>query len=82
VSFRLLPLRALKTGVRGKIKRNLIGSVSAVVMMLAQGSPPVNVLGLLEAQEFARPYIEAGMKVEISDAATGKVIKRHPARAA
>jgi len=47
-----------------------------------QGSPPVNVLGLLEAQEFARPYIEAGMKVEISDAATGKVIERHPARAA
>jgi hypothetical protein len=47
-----------------------------------QGSPPVNVLGLSEAQEVARRYIEAGMEVEIRDAATGEVIERHPAQTA
>jgi hypothetical protein len=48
-----------------------------------QGSRPVNVLGpLSNAQEFARSSIEAGMEVVISDAATGEVIERHPARTA
>jgi len=46
------------------------------------GGPPMNVVGLSQAQAAGRPYIEAGMKVDISDAATGEVIERHPARTA
>jgi hypothetical protein len=45
-----------------------------------KGSPPVNELGLSEAQEFARLYIEAGLEVEISESVTGEVIERHPAQ--